>query len=78
MGALLLVGLEDVAKTDGGVGIVHEGIDLEIVLEATEINVGGAYGGDEVVDDHGLGMKEAWLVEEDFYTSFHDIAKVGA
>ena len=58
VGALLLVGLEDATKADGGVGVVHEGIDLEIVLETTEIDVGGAYGGEGVVDNHGLGMKE--------------------
>ena len=77
MGAMRFVGFEDVAKAKGGVGIVHEGIDLEIVLETTEIDVGGANGGDEVVDDHHLGMEEAGLVEEDFYTSLHHIAQVG-
>ena len=41
---MLLIGQEDVAEAKGGVGVVHEGIDLEIVLEAAEINVGGADG----------------------------------
>ena len=53
-GRLLLVGEEYRAHPLGEVGVVEEGVALEVVLERAEVAVRGAAGGYLVVADHEL------------------------
>ena len=43
--------------------MVHEGVDLKVVLEAAEVEVGGPYAGDFVVRHEELGVQEARAIE---------------
>ena len=52
MFAVAVVFEEYLAPLEGGVCVVDEGIDFEVVLETAEIDVGRAYGGQRVVCDY--------------------------
>lgn len=43
--------------------MVHEGVDLKVVLEAAEVEVGGPYAGDFVVRHEELGVQEPRAIE---------------
>ena len=43
--------------------MVYEGVDLKVVLEAAEVEVGGPYAGDFVVRHEELGVQEARAIE---------------
>jgi len=73
---MLLVGKEYFFQPDSREGVIHEGIDLKVVFETTEVYVGRAYRGYVVINDKRFGMQESPLVKQYLYTCLHDITKV--
>ena len=76
-GAVAEVVEEDVALVDGEVGVVEEGVDFEVLLEAAGVDVGGADGDEVVVADHGFGVEVAFVVHVDFDACGEEVAEVG-
>lgn len=62
----------------GGVGVEYAGhlvvklrgvdqeVALEVMLEAAEVKVGGAYGAEVIIDHEHLGMEHPRVIEVDF------------
>ena len=76
-GAELLVVEEDVVLAHGDVVVVDEGVDLEVLLQASWVEACGTYGGEIVVADDGLRMEEPFAVEVDFHAGWEQVAEVG-
>ena len=50
--------------------VVYQQIALEIILETTEIKVGGTGCHDILVDNHALGMQHAGIIQIYLYAGF--------
>lgn len=61
--AVFEIGEEDVAHSPVEVGIEHDQVALEIVFQATEVEVGRSGSDHIVVYNHGLGMNHTVFVE---------------
>ena len=66
MDALTLIGLEQLAETDGHIMVLQEGIALEIILKTAEVHIGGTAGGKIVITHQYLTVQEPCLVKEHF------------
>ncbi len=76
--ALGQIALEHLAHAPRQWCVDKEGIGLEVVLEASEVDVRGAAGGNDVVAYHHLGMDESVGIEIHLDTGGNGLADVGA
>lgn len=75
--AILHVGLEDAAHCGGHRAVVNDGVGLEIIFEAAEVDVARTDAAQAVVAHYGLAVEEARAEEVDAHAGaqhFGDVA----
>ena len=75
---MLLVFEEDVLHLLGEFSVVDERVDLEVLLIAADIHVGGAYRDHAVVRYDSLGVHVAVFVEINLDSGAHHVLDIGA